>query len=167
MIIEFSTSLMPKKVFQITRLRLVIRKTFSSICDVENTILTCPPHSILSIPLNKLPCSSVCGLVLGLYHTTLLKILQWEAYCQIIWFALLNPFKSYLTSKTIDASERKRDNSKCFKSELSSSNRDNSDSDTRTFFFKSAVKKTRIMDIFFFVRAIHFLISIFFLVCLY
>ena len=95
----------------------------------------------MSIPLNKLPCSSVCGLVLGLYHTTLLKILQWEAYCQIIWFALLNPFKSYLTSKTIDASERKRDNSKCFKSELSSSNRDNSDSDTRTFFFQIGCEK--------------------------
>ena len=49
MIIEFSTSLMPKKVFQITHLRLLIRKTFSSICDVENTILTCPPRSILSL----------------------------------------------------------------------------------------------------------------------
>ena len=48
-IIEFSTSLMLEKVFQITRLRLVIKKTFSSICDVENTILTCPPHSILSL----------------------------------------------------------------------------------------------------------------------
>jgi hypothetical protein len=41
---------MLEKVFQITRLRLVIKKTFSSICDVENTILTCPPHSILSLP---------------------------------------------------------------------------------------------------------------------
>ena len=29
-IIEFSTSLMPKKAFQITRLRLVIGKTFSA-----------------------------------------------------------------------------------------------------------------------------------------
>ena len=45
-IIEFFTSLMPKKV---TSQRRVIRKTFSSICDAENTILTCPPHSILSV----------------------------------------------------------------------------------------------------------------------
>ena len=43
MIIEFSTSLMPKK--SSTR----DLKDFFSICDVENTILTYPPHSILSI----------------------------------------------------------------------------------------------------------------------
>ena len=62
---------------------------------------------------------------------------------------------------------KKKRQFKVFWSELSSSNRDNSDSDTRTFFFKSAVKKTRIMDIFFsFVLFIFWFLYFFLYACI-